>query len=260
MTLLTEILRVAFRHFHEQCSHFITFSGHVTVHICMFNWKVFMAVEFKQTVLFINFYIFYVIMFKVNFSITGKNIFLGGMNHCWLIHLLLRAEARSAGSSCDVWVSSDSIPLWLSSSWLNPCPTEMAPPLTGGLSEVMNLLKREWEMGWWRKVRKHQSSFKATHLVFTFSPGSAWTSGTPLQIRSGWVSGLQLQTRRDNYLYSSSLIVTSKWLNRQWGLIVNLKIGSLVKLLLQWCFPFKQHWTEDFLSMVLFSDRRDTQG
>lgn len=122
MTFLIEILIVAFRYFHEQRSHFITFSGHVTVHICMFNWKAFMAVEFKQTVLFINFYIFYVIMFKMNFSITGKNIFLGGMNHCWLIHLLLRAEARSAGSSCDVWVSSGSIPLWLSSSWLNPLP------------------------------------------------------------------------------------------------------------------------------------------
>lgn len=53
----------------------------------------------------------------------GKHIFLGEMNHCWLIHLLLRAEARSGGSSCDAWVScSGSIPLWLSNSWLNPLP------------------------------------------------------------------------------------------------------------------------------------------
>lgn len=49
-----------------------------------------------------------------------KHIFLGGMNHCWLNHLLLRAETRSSGSSCDVWVScSGSSPLWLLSSWLN---------------------------------------------------------------------------------------------------------------------------------------------
>lgn len=193
--------------------------------------KSLLSVEFKQTVFFINFYIFYVIMFRTNFSITGKNIFLGGMNHCdWFISFL-RAEARSGSSSWDVWVScSASIPLWFSNSWLNPLPKGDSTPLTRGLSEVMDLLKGKWEMGWWRKVRKHQFSFKATHLVFTFSPGSAWTSGTQLQITSGWILRLQLQTRRDNYLYSPSPIVTSKRLNRQWGLIVNLKIGGLVKL------------------------------
>lgn len=110
----------------------------------------------------------------------GKHISLGGMNHCWLNHLLLRAEARSSGSSCDVWVScSGSIPLWLFNSWLNLLSKEMAPPyvyLTGGLSEVMHFCKGESGMGWWRKGKKHQSSFKATHLVFTSSPGSVLTS------------------------------------------------------------------------------------
>ena len=76
------------------------------------NWKIYMAIEVKQTVLFINFYIFWLLCLKWTSPSQGKHIFLGGMNHCWLIHLPLRAEARSGGSSCDVWVScSGSVPL-----------------------------------------------------------------------------------------------------------------------------------------------------
>lgn len=93
------------------------------VFVCCY-WKVYMAFEFKQNVLFINFYILVLLCLKWTSPFQGKHIFLGGMNHCWLNHLPLRAEARSSGSSCDscdVWVScSGFIPLWLFSSWLIP--------------------------------------------------------------------------------------------------------------------------------------------
>ena len=146
------------------------------------NWKIYMAIEVKQTVLFINFYIFWLLCLKWTSPSQGKHIFLGGMNHCWLIHLPLRAEARSGGSSCDVWVSySGSVPLLSLQQlvkslvqWMRRLPKS----LTGGLSEVMNLHKGDWGMGWWGQVRKHQFSFRATHLIFTFSQGSVWTAGT----------------------------------------------------------------------------------
>lgn len=128
------------------------------VFVCC-NWKIYMAIEVKQTVLFINFYIFWLLCLKWTSSSQGKHIFLGGMNHCWLIHLLLREEARSGGSSCDVWVScSGSGPLLSLQQLVKSLVrwrTCLSKSLTGGLSEVMNLCKRDWGMGPSEKTYSH---------------------------------------------------------------------------------------------------------
>lgn len=57
------------------------------------NWKVYVAVEFKQNGLFINLYIFDIIMLKMN-SIPGKTHF-----PWWYESLLTESSASQGGNS-----------------------------------------------------------------------------------------------------------------------------------------------------------------
>lgn len=95
-------------------------------------------------------------------------------------------------------------PFWLFNSWLNPCPKEMVPPdvyCAEGLSDRINLSKesREWD-------DRESEKTSVLHLkqciwYSSFPLDQCWLQGLVV-IRSGWIMGLQLQTRGDNYLYS----------------------------------------------------------
>lgn len=96
------------------------------------------------------------------------------MNHCWLIHLPLRAEAWSSGSCCDVWVScSGSIPLWLFSSWLNPLSngdvTSLCIPHRGTVRSDEFLPERVWN-GMIGKSEKNISPHLKQHIWYLLFP------------------------------------------------------------------------------------------
>lgn len=113
-----------------------------------------------------------------------KHIFLGGMNHCWLNHLL---SGRKLGLVVQAVMCESVVlvpfPFGSKGAGYISCPMEMTPhPLYTPQENCQQwwILVREgweWDDGEKKNKTKHQTSFKATHSAFPSSPGSAWTSG-----------------------------------------------------------------------------------
>ena len=85
------------------------------------NWKIYMAIEVKQTVLFINFYIFWLLCLKWTSSSQG-NIFslVGWITVDWFISLSGRKLGLVAQAVMYESVALVLFPFCLFNSWLNP--------------------------------------------------------------------------------------------------------------------------------------------